>query len=150
MVFVGWVCVVLGGLVAAVTGPLGLDRGSWLAAYLVLVCGVGTAAIGTMQSGPGSASVSSSMARFQLACWVIGNVAVIGGTLGAVGAILDIGAALLVAALVIALLRTAGSGPATALGPWPRSLLWAYRCLLVVLIGSAPIGVVLAHLDRAS
>ena len=38
--------IVLGGLVAAVTGPLHFDRGSWLAAYLVLVCGVAQCAIG--------------------------------------------------------------------------------------------------------
>lgn len=30
-------CVVLGGVIAAVTGPLDLAHGSWLAAYLVLV-----------------------------------------------------------------------------------------------------------------
>jgi len=34
-------CVIVGGLVAAVTGPSGLEQGSWLAAYSVLVCGVG-------------------------------------------------------------------------------------------------------------
>jgi hypothetical protein len=39
LIFVGASCVVLGGLVAAFTGPLQLTDGSWLAAYLVLVCG---------------------------------------------------------------------------------------------------------------
>ena len=37
----GSVGVVLGGLLAAVTGPLALPMGSWAAAYLVLVVGVG-------------------------------------------------------------------------------------------------------------
>ena len=38
--------VVLGGLVAAVTEPLDLTHGSWVAAYLVLVGGVGQGAMG--------------------------------------------------------------------------------------------------------
>lgn len=32
----GYVCIALGGLAAAVTGPLQRRVGSWLAAYLVL------------------------------------------------------------------------------------------------------------------
>ncbi len=50
MVVLGALFIVLGGLVAAVTGPLDLVQGSWLAAYLVLVCGVAQFAIGTMQA----------------------------------------------------------------------------------------------------
>lgn len=41
MAYVLGVCfVVVGGRVAAATGPLELAQGSWLAAYLVLVCDV--------------------------------------------------------------------------------------------------------------
>ena len=39
-VLVGSVCIVAGGLVAAVSRPSGFELGSWLAAYLVLVGGV--------------------------------------------------------------------------------------------------------------
>ena len=38
--------IVLGGLVAAVTGPLELEQGSWAAAYLVLVVGVAQVVVG--------------------------------------------------------------------------------------------------------
>ncbi len=44
--------VIVGGLVAAVAGPLGLAQGSWLAAYLVLVCGVGGWGSGPCRGGP--------------------------------------------------------------------------------------------------
>ncbi|MCE5292393.1 MAG: hypothetical protein LLG14_24605, partial [Nocardiaceae bacterium] len=40
LVVLGMSQVILGGLVAAVTRPLALTHGSWLAAYLVLVGGV--------------------------------------------------------------------------------------------------------------
>ena len=46
---VALICVVAGGLVAAVTGPLHLEHGSWAAAYLVLVGGVAQGALGISQ-----------------------------------------------------------------------------------------------------
>ena len=46
---VALLCVVAGGLVAAVTGPLRLEHGSWAAAYLVLVGGVAQGALGIAQ-----------------------------------------------------------------------------------------------------
>lgn len=45
-VVVGGAAIVLGGLVAAVTGPLQLTHGSWLAAFLVLVVGVAQIVLG--------------------------------------------------------------------------------------------------------
>ncbi len=50
LVVVGTCCVVLGGFVAAVTGPLTLADGSWLAAYLVLVGGLAQCALGQVPS----------------------------------------------------------------------------------------------------
>lgn len=41
--------IISGGLVAAVTGPLGLEHGSWSAAYQVLVGGVVQAGLGAAQ-----------------------------------------------------------------------------------------------------
>lgn len=132
-------CVVLGGLVAAVTGPLELSKGSWLAAYLVLVCGVGTRAIGTVQAGPGESATSAGRDRAQLACWGLGNTAVIVGSLVAEPVVVDVGVPLLVIALATALLDPRGR----QIGRLGR---WTYRALLVALLIGAPIGAVLAHL----
>lgn len=135
---VGSCCVVLGGLVAAVTGPLELDKGSWLAAYLVLVCGVAQCAIGTAQARLAGRPIPPARGWSQLTCWNLGNAAVIAGTLIGVPVIVDAGGALLAITLGIALhaARHAVSGLAG----------WAYRWVLVVLLVSVPIGVVLAHL----
>lgn len=150
MVPAGWLFVVVGGLVAAVTGPLELEHGSWLAAYLVLVCGVATSAIGAMQTRPGTTPMPRVRSQVQLGSWTIGNAAVIVGTLGEVPWIVDVGAAFLVVALVVALVHTATAGTLSTAGTVQWLTLWTYRALLVVLVVSVPIGVVLAHLDPST
>lgn len=158
----GSACVIAGGIVAAATGPLRLDSGSWLAAYLVLVCGVGSYAIGTMQTRPGSPLIPSTWDRVRLAGWILGNVAVITGSLTAATVVVDAGVVALLIALVIALVDDVR--PSRRPGRWPsrdeiarrpvrgfRSWLTvlAYRCLLVLLIISAPVGAVLAYVRAA-
>lgn len=143
LIVAGTGCVVLGGLVAAVTGPLDLPKGSWLAAYLVLVCGVGTRAIGTVQTGPGGSATSAGRGRAQLACWGVGNAAVIVGSLVAEPIVVDAGVPLLVVALAIALLDSRGR----RMGRLGR---WTYRALLGALLIGAPIGAVLAHLRNSA
>lgn len=156
MVIGGAGCVILGGLVAAVTGPLGLENGGWLAAYLVLVCGVGAYAIGTMQARPGPTPMPRAWRLTQLGCWSLGNVAVITGAMTRVSGIVDAGVPLLVIALAVALAdalrhdrpdesRDQAAGSPVA-GSMKRLTGWAYRILLVVLMISAPVGAVLAHL----
>lgn len=139
----GAVCVILGGLAAAVTGPLGLSNGSWLAAYLVLVCGVGSCAIGFVQAR--STPMPSVRAWTQLSCWLVGNVGVIVGSLTGIPAAVDAGALLLAIALLLALAH-AGR---TAVGPAGALTRWAYRCLLLLLLISVPVGALLAHLKVA-
>ncbi|HLU29725.1 MAG TPA: hypothetical protein VKZ65_14945 [Glycomyces sp.] len=134
----GVACVVAGGLVAAFTGPLGLAKGSWAAAYLVLVCGTASCAIGAAQDRFIRRPMTASSAWAQAGAWAAGNAAVIAGTLTRLPVVVDVGAALLVAALGIALARTRGAAP----GPATR----AYRLVLVVLLASIPVGMVLAHL----
>lgn len=149
MVALGSGCVLLGGLVAAATGPLRLENGSWLAAYLVLVCGVGTRMMGTARTRP----TRSARSWIQLGCWVLGNAAVITGTVAATPIVVAIGVLPLLITLIIALLRTvpAGgdhnwSGPRAELRTGPGWRLWAYRGVLAVLLISAPIGVLLSYL----
>jgi len=150
MVVIGSCCIVLGGLVAAVTGPLELGEGSWTAAYLVLVCGVGQYVIGTVQRrGDLARPVPASRGWAQLSCWNLGNLAVIVGTLVAAPAGVDVGAALLLIALAIAL-HAAGAARIAMPSAATRSLGWAYRGVLAVLLVSVPIGVILAYLRHGS
>lgn len=135
--------VIAGGLVAAVTGPLGLERGTWLAAYLVLVCGVGGWAMGTVQ-GRATPGLPLARARVQLGCWALGNAAVILGSLTSLPLLVDAGVLLIEAALVIAL---AAAPPAAVTG---RLTGWGYRALLMLLMISAPVGSILAHLRSAA
>jgi hypothetical protein len=135
-------CVVLGGLVAAVTGPLELAKGSWLAAYFVLVCGVAQVAFGTVQVRLAGPSIPPARAWAQLTCWNLGNAAVIWGTLTGVPVIVDAGGALLVIGLGIAFLVSRPAGP--------RLAGRVYRCVLVVLLLSVPIGLALAHLRHTA
>ncbi|MCK9250855.1 MAG: hypothetical protein M0P31_17990 [Solirubrobacteraceae bacterium] len=122
LVVLGIACVVLGGLVAAVTDPLDLESGSWAAAYLVLVGGVAQVAMGAARIvlhpravGPvpgGQDGVAAGPVRdgwVQVAAWNGGNVGVIVGTLVDVPAIVAVASVPLVVALVIAL-RAAGTG----------------------------------------
>lgn len=131
--------VVAGGVVAAVTGPLGLDKGSWLAAYLVLVSGVAQFAIGQAPKWLGARASGWSL----VVSWNLGNAAVIVGTLAGLALLVDLGALLLVIGLGIA--ASAVRGARTHGGV----LGWAYRALLLVLIVSIPIGVLLSHLRNA-
>ncbi|MEP6559608.1 MAG: hypothetical protein ABJD68_00830 [Nakamurella sp.] len=150
LVFGGSCCVLLGGAVAAVTGPLGLAKGSWLAAYLVLVCGVGTRSMGVMQSRSPGGPMPAGRGWTQLASWLVGNAAVIAGSLLGVAGIVDAGALLLVVAVVMALIDTTRPTPLAAPGSSRWVMAWGYRCLLVLLIISIPIGSILAHLRDIS
>jgi hypothetical protein len=136
-------CVVLGGLVAAVTAPLSLAHGSWLAAYLVLVCGVTQWAMGRARAGrEADLAARRRRAWTQVAAWNLGNAVVIAATLLGRPALVDLGSALLVVALVIAWSATSGRG-ATGLALLASRV---YRALLVVLAVSIPVGILLSSL----
>jgi multisubunit Na+/H+ antiporter MnhG subunit len=138
---VGAACIVLGGLVAAVSRPLDLALGSWTAAYLVLVAGVAQYAMGRARArtrGPHTA-LRMPWAWAQVGAWNVGNALVIGGSLAGIPWLVDVGSVLLLVALVIAFRATR---PASR----PRWVEWAYRVFLVLLAVSAVIGSVIAHL----
>lgn len=135
MTAVGGAAVVLGGLVAAATGPMGWTKGSWTAAYLVLVMGVAQYVMGLMHPKdrrPDRAGWA------QLAGWNLGSLLVIGGTLVATPLLVDLGSVLLVVALVLGL-RAAWPGRSGLVGH-------AYRAMLLVLALSIPVGILLSHL----
>lgn len=137
--------VLLGGVVAAVTGPLDLEDGSWLAAYLVLVCGAAQYAMGRFRwFQPHGSHSSTSSVWWQFGSWNAGNAAVILGTL-AVGTLAVVaGSGLLFFALLIALRASWHSGiPPGGAG---TLLVWSYRILLVILAVSIPVGILLSAL----
>ncbi|MDN5854774.1 MAG: hypothetical protein L0K86_18375 [Actinomycetia bacterium] len=132
-------CIVAGGFIAAVTGPLDLEHGSWLAAYLVLVGGVATAAIGVAQQHLPAAPPDPAQVRLELLCLCLGNAAVILGTLVTSPLLVDAGGIILGVGLAIAFVLVRGA-------PDHRRLTIAYRCLLGFVVVSIPVGLVLAHM----
>jgi len=70
----GAALVVVGGLVAAVTSPLALAKGSWLAAFLVLVCGVVLLAVlvtSLVETRHSAASARTVLLRVALALLIV-------------------------------------------------------------------------------
>lgn len=137
---IGLFCIVAGGLVAAVTGPLRLEHGSWAAAYLVLVGGVAQSTLGAGQYVLAPRLPARWVAGVELAAWNGGSVAVIGGTVLVNPWIVDFGGLLLVVALAFMIGVTRGSTPDS------RWLIWVYRTVLATIVISIPIGLMLAHL----
>ena len=135
--------VITGGLVAAVTSPLGLEHGSWSSAFQVLVGGVMQGALGIAQHHLAAGRIGRRTLLAQLLSWNLGCLAVIGGTLITAPLLVDAGGLLLVVAMVL-MIRAVGRG---ARGPaWA---LWLFRAALVVTAASIPVGLVLAHLRAA-
>lgn len=139
---IGGACVVAGGLVAAVTGPLQLEHGSWAAAYLVLVAGVTQIAFAAGQLALAPSPPSPRVVAGELLGWNLGSAAVITGTIVREPLIVDFGGVLLVVALALFILSIRGAAH-------PRWALWLFRGVVVVMMVSIPIGLVLAHVRAA-
>lgn len=143
---IGAAGVVLGGLVAAVTGPLSLPRGSWLAAYLVLVVGVSQYTMGRVSTWFGVGS-SDRIVWSQLIGWNCGNTAVVVGTLITMPYLVDVGGVVLLIVLLTLLRDALRRRPIVDVAPTSRRLgRRAYTFLLIALVVSVPIGLALAHL----
>jgi hypothetical protein len=130
--------IVLGGLVAAVAGPLHFDRGSWLAAYLVLVCGVAQCALSSQRRILGAAPLPPAWRWVLFGSWNTGNALVVAGALFSIPVITDAGGLLLVAGLALA-----AAGTRHGRRPIAAALLRAFYLVLAV---SIPVGLVLTHL----
>ena len=138
-VLVGVVGIVAGGLVAAVSRPLGWDHGSWASAYLVLVVGVAQIGLGAGQAAFATSTVPKSRIQAQLALVNGASALVIGGTLLDSPITVTVGCALFVAALVL-------FASSAATGGVERSFRLLYVALLVLLIVSTPVGIALSWL----
>jgi hypothetical protein len=137
-VFVGTASVVAGGLVAAVTRPLDLELGSWLAAFLVLVGGVAQIALGAGQAWLAGGLPSNRRLVGEAIAWNAGLAATIAGSLLAVPVATTAGGLATAVALVLFLDATPRSGAG------PRWMALCYRSVLAVVLVSTPIGLALA------
>lgn len=134
---VGSCFVVLGGLVAAVTGPLDLDHGSWAAAYLVLVWGAYQYLMGIGQKMLVRTPAPRRLVWGQVIGWNAGSASVVLGSLFETPGLVDAGGFLLLLTLASTLwvVRNADR----------RILAWSYRVVTAVLMLSVPIGSVLTR-----
>ncbi len=140
---VGALCIIAGGLLAAVTPSTPTQNTAWTTAYLVLVGGAAQVGLGLGRAVVASGT-SAPVVAVQVAGWNLGNAAVLIGTWLGLTALLDRGGALLLATLVLMTrgLRPSQTWPAGGVGAW---CLLGYRSLLLILLVSIPVGLVLAR-----
>ena len=111
---------------------------SWAAAYLVLVGGVATLGLAVGRGFLSPDRASAGRLTGELAAWLLGNAAVVVGTLADATWLVDAGGAVLVVALALVVLGgRGGRGPR-----WVRAL---FSALVVLLLVSIPVGLVLAR-----
>lgn len=139
-VLIGIGCVIVGGLVAAVTSPLSLENGSWAAAYLVLVAGVAQVGLAAGQAWLPARPPTIRLTMWELAAWNGGNAAVLAATLAGTPLFVAVGGLSLLVALV--LFVCGAKGPRAGTTRW----LATYRLGVGVLVISVPVGLVVSVL----
>jgi hypothetical protein len=137
-VAIGAVSIVAGGLVAALTRPLELDAGPWIAAYLVLVNGVAQAGLGAGRTVLARQAPRPRVVVVEVMAWNASTTTIIAGRF--------LGWPLLTTAGALCLLLAVGClirhvPVATAKR---RVFAVAHWALGVLVALSAPIGVLLA------
>lgn len=135
----GTLCVVAGGMVAAVTARAPTEAGTWAVAYLVLVAGVAQVGLGVGQALLAAEAPPSRLVAAELTLWNCANAGVLAGTLLGVEPLIDAGGGLLMLALALFAHRVRSGKDR------PRWPLFAYRLLVITLLTSIPIGLLLAR-----
>ncbi len=133
---VGVAAIVAGGLAAAVARPTEWSDGPWVAAYLVLVTGVGQIGLGLGQAALAPPPPARRL-TIQLLLFDGGSLLVVVGTLVTAPAVVTVGGVVLTGALVSFALS--GRAPSDQ-----RVLRSCYLGLLAILIVSVPIGLALS------
>jgi hypothetical protein len=128
--------IVGGGVLAAAMAHAPNRKLLWTVAYLVLVVGATQAALGAGQALLGTRATAAPVRVAEWALFNLGSAGVIGGTLCSSQPLLWLGTLSFAASLALFLWATRG-----VRGGWP---IIAYRTLLVLLGGSAVVGLVLA------
>ncbi len=139
-VIIGGISLLAGGVVSAASAGSPSYFSAWAVAYLVLVCGVAQVVLGMGQAGLASQFPGVGLLAAQVVALNLSNTAVLLGTLAAIPVVTYLGAALLVVALVLFIWGVRGHRAHNA------RLLWGFRIMVVVLLVSAPIGLVISHL----
>ncbi|MQA73742.1 MAG: hypothetical protein GEU88_05255 [Solirubrobacterales bacterium] len=125
-----------GGIVAAVNSAVPFERGSWLAAYLVLVGGVSQVILGAGGLALHACEPRERLIARQLALWNLGSLAVPLGVLTDAAAVVSAGSAALLAALALF-----AAGARTTKGRETAPLVGYYAAILAlgasVVVGSA-------------
>lgn len=116
---------------------------AWAVAYLVLVCGVAQLVLGLGQSSLASEVPGASLLASQAVALNLSNAAVLAGTLAGIPLVTYLGAGLLVVALALFIWGVRGH---QSRNTW---LVWTFRAMVVVLLVSAPIGLVISHVRGA-
>lgn len=129
--------VVAGGLTAAVTGPFKLAKGSWLAAYLVLICGVAQCLLSRQAAMLGREPPDRDHPWVRPVAWNTGNGLVVLGALSSRPPVADADGILLIGGLVLAAIETR-----RATRPRRATIVRVVHGLLAV---SAAIGLTLTH-----
>ncbi len=132
--------IVAGGLVAALSRPLGWGHGPWAAAYLVLVAGTAQFGLGAGQAWLAPMSLSRRLVITEFLAFNFGNALVIVGTLLSRALLVDAGAGLLIAALVLFIVAMRYTKQHQTAPGWARL---AYLMLVFILLVSIPVGVML-------
>ena len=136
--WIGAICIVAGGLVAAVTLPTGFAMGSWLAAFLVLVGGVAQLGLGIGQGWIATSLPEPDLVRSELTTWNLGAALTIAGSLTKSPVLTTVGS-LSVAAALLLFLRGVSVSP-----PELQRQRLAYRLLVWFVLLSTPVGIALA------
>jgi hypothetical protein len=133
----GTVSIVVGGLVAAATGPAGLRHGSWTAAFLVLVGGVAQIGLGAGRAWLAARPPGPGRVLVEAVAWNIGIAATVAGTVAGAPIVTSFAALALAAALGLL-----AASPARRTGSrWARPGWWALAGVVAL---SIPVGVGLA------
>lgn len=142
-VAIGAVAVVVGGVAAAVTGPTGWARGSWVAAFLVLVMGVAQIGLGLGQAA--FATRTRRRAVGQVLAFNGATLAVIVGTLISAPPVVTV-AGLILAGALGSFLVGRHSEPEVPPAFGGRQI---YTGLVTFVLLSIPVGLALSWYRRA-
>lgn len=135
---IGVASIVIGGLMAALSRPLDLDSGPWIAAYLVLVSGVAQVGLGAGQAGLAQHPPSPRVVLVEVVAWNASTASIILATLIGWPLVTSAGALSLLLALGLFVRQV----PVPSAGRRvPETAHWALAALVAL---SAPVGTVLA------
>lgn len=136
----GGVSVITGGVVSAAAAPAPSYTASWAVAYIVLVAGVAQLVLGFGQAQLAPRQPSRRVVASEAVAFNLAHVAVLLGTIAGAVWVVDIGAGFIVFALALFIWSVRGAGGGN------RWLLYGYRVMILIVLITAPIGVVIAHL----